>query len=256
MPGRPWTRDELIVAFNLYCKLPFGRLHGRNPVIKKLANALGRTSNSVAMKLCNFASFDPALERRGRNGLQKASAADRAIWDEFNASWPELGLQSEAAFQRLVGHAAETPELPDLAEPPDRPTEARRLQRVRLGQDFFRTTVLACYLEKCAVCELNCPPLLVAGHIIPWSARPELRLDPRNGLCLCALHDKAFDRGLISVDPEFKLLVSPRIDSHLPREIIHSMFAALRGGPLRLPEKFRPKPEHLAHHRDTIFDAA
>jgi hypothetical protein len=32
MPRRDWTREELIVAFNLYCKIPFGRIHIRNPL--------------------------------------------------------------------------------------------------------------------------------------------------------------------------------------------------------------------------------
>ena len=57
---RGWTRDELLVAFNLYCKTPFGRLHQRNPEIIRLASALGRTPSALAMKLVNFASLDPA----------------------------------------------------------------------------------------------------------------------------------------------------------------------------------------------------
>jgi hypothetical protein len=61
MPRRFWTRNELIVAFNLYCKMRFGQLHRRNPQVIQLANQLGRTPSAVAMKLCNFAAFDPAV---------------------------------------------------------------------------------------------------------------------------------------------------------------------------------------------------
>lgn len=60
-----WTRDELILAINLYCKLPFGKIHRGNPDIVELANLLGRTPSSIAYKLVNFASLDPSLQARG-----------------------------------------------------------------------------------------------------------------------------------------------------------------------------------------------
>ena len=48
---RVWTRQELLVAFALYCRLPFGRLHSRNPEIVQFAEAIGRTPSALAMKL-------------------------------------------------------------------------------------------------------------------------------------------------------------------------------------------------------------
>jgi putative restriction endonuclease len=48
---KPWTRDELLVALNLYHKLTFGQLDSTNPAIIALANKLERTPGSVAMKL-------------------------------------------------------------------------------------------------------------------------------------------------------------------------------------------------------------
>lgn len=58
---RDRTRDELIIAFNLYCKLPFGRIHMRNPLILELAGAIGRSPSAVLWKLANFARLDPSL---------------------------------------------------------------------------------------------------------------------------------------------------------------------------------------------------
>ena len=87
--GRPWSRDELVVAMNLYCKLPFGQLHERNPVIIKLAEQIGRTSGSVAMKLCNFASLDPVQQARGIKGLGQG-CADGATGTSGHASRGEL----------------------------------------------------------------------------------------------------------------------------------------------------------------------
>ena len=63
-----WTRDELILAINLYCKLPFGRLHRSNPEVIHLAELIGRTPSSIAYKLVNFASLDPSLQARGIKG--------------------------------------------------------------------------------------------------------------------------------------------------------------------------------------------
>jgi len=62
MPTRTgWTRLQLLVAFNLYCQMPFGKLHSRNPEIIKYAGLIGRTSSALAMKLSNIASLDPAI---------------------------------------------------------------------------------------------------------------------------------------------------------------------------------------------------
>lgn len=60
-----WTREELLIALNLYHKLTFGQMHARHPAIMALAKKLGRGANSLAMKLSNLASLDPALQMRG-----------------------------------------------------------------------------------------------------------------------------------------------------------------------------------------------
>src|SRR6202035_783134 len=99
------------------------------------------------------------------------------------------------------------------------------------------------------MCSLSCKSLLVASHIVPWAARPELRLDPRNGLCLCAMHDKAFDCGFLTVTPDFRIVVSHAMDDQLPPSVIEPMFLVFRDQPLHLPEKFRPHVDHLEYHR-------
>ena len=104
------------------------------------------------------------------------------------------------------------------------------------------------------MCGLSCRALLIASHIVPWAAHPDLRLDPRNGLCLCALHDKAFDRGFVSVGADFCIMIAERICDEEPRNVVEPRFVALRGQPLRLPEKFRPSPVHIELHRTTVFD--
>ena len=90
-----WTREELILAVNLYCKLPFGRLHRLNPEVIHLANLIGRTASSVAYKLVNFASLDPSLQARGIKGASNASKLDAEIWNEFFNNWDILPFESE-----------------------------------------------------------------------------------------------------------------------------------------------------------------
>jgi hypothetical protein len=72
MARRDWTRDELILAFNLYCKTPFGKIHIRNPDVIALATAIGRTPSAVSWKLANFARLDPPLQERKVSGTALA----------------------------------------------------------------------------------------------------------------------------------------------------------------------------------------
>lgn len=60
-----WTRQQLLVAFSLYCQTPFGKLHSRNPEIIKYADLINRTPSALAMKLTNIASLDPAITSTG-----------------------------------------------------------------------------------------------------------------------------------------------------------------------------------------------
>jgi putative restriction endonuclease len=94
MKRRSWTRKELILTFNLYCKLPFGKLHSRNPDIIYLAEQIGRTANAVALKLVNFASLDPELKKRGIKGMSSCSKHDKLIFEEFSNNWDKLVLES------------------------------------------------------------------------------------------------------------------------------------------------------------------
>lgn len=260
MARQLWTRDELIVTFNLYCKLPFGKYHRGNRQVIELAQLLGRTPSAVAMKLCNFASHDPTHQRRGVGGLKNSSRSDELIWNEFNANWDALAVESEQSLENMkcaasdaVASATALPILEELV--PDAATEAQRLMTVRLLQRFFRLTILAGYGTRCCVCSLNCGSLLVASHIVPWAVRPELRVNPRNGLCLCAIHDKAFDRGLITVSDTFTVRLSESIRRCLPSRVIDSVFTVYHDVPIQLPEKFRPDPEFLRYHNENVFSA-
>lgn len=66
---RLWSRNEFILALNLYYKLPFGKLDKRTKEVKELVALIGRTANSAAIRLTNFASCDPYIINSGRKGI-------------------------------------------------------------------------------------------------------------------------------------------------------------------------------------------
>ena len=206
------------------------------------------------MKLTNFASFDPAHKSRNVKGLANASRLDRAIWEEFNANPNLLAEQSEDAYARLELPSA----VPAEVEPeiPSRPTEAIATRPMRLVQGFFRRSVLAAYRYSCAFCRIDIPAVLTASHIIPWTSSVELRADPRNGLSLCALHDRAFDRGLMCVDENLRVRVSQRAESKIDAEVFRAAFTNLDGAAVSLPERFHPHVTSLEYHRSRIFRSA
>jgi putative restriction endonuclease len=253
MASKPWSRDELILAMNLYCRLPFGLFHSRNPDVIALANAIERTPSSVAMKLGNLASLDPYHRERGVKGLEGASRGDRAIWDEFHADWESLAVLSEKLRESLglveaESAATEQPEVVYAGE-----TEAERPVRVRLAQRFFRQSVLAAYESRCCVTGISLSQLLIASHILPWSGFPEHRANPRNGLCLSRLHDAAFDQGLIGFDEDYRMVLSKELSDATTNDVLAACFQRYEGQPIQLPERFRPESTFLASHITSVF---
>ena len=249
--GLVWNREEHLLVFELYNRTPFGKMHRSNPDVVRLAAILGRSANSVAYKLSNFARLDPSLQARGIKGMSHGAKGEVEIWQEFRLNPDLLITESSQVLARRTG--IEIPQLLEICDgelpPPGEEREA--LVRLRLKQSYFRNRVLSAYNESCCITGLRTRPLLVASHIVPWSEDPAQRLNPRNGLCLNALHDKAFDRGLIWIESDFVVKLSPRLDDDFvaPKTTIEWL-RSFGGQPLRLPEKFSPDPELLRRHAD------
>ncbi|MBN8570700.1 MAG: HNH endonuclease, partial [Ignavibacteria bacterium] len=192
MPTDNWTREQEIVVFNLYCKIPFAKASSTNPDILKTAKIIGRSPNSVKMKIGNFGSFDPELKKRGIVGLANASKLDEEIWNEFNSNWDKLAFESELLIAKFQGKEIE--EIIPKVDIDNLPMGKARIAsvKIRVNQNFFRQTILSTYYNTCCITGIKLPQLLVASHITPWSVDEKNRLNPHNGLCLNALHDKAF----------------------------------------------------------------
>jgi putative restriction endonuclease len=241
---KPWTRDELILAINLYCKTPFGRIHVRNPDIIELAKVLDRTPGSVSYKLANFANIDPTLERKGASHISKL---DVEVWNDFFENWDEMAFESEKKSAEIKGEKIDLSE--DKLFPEGKTKES--VVKTRVNQNFFRKMILSSYNQTCCITGLAIPELLVASHIKPWSLDTQSRMNPRNGLCLNALHDKAFDSGLITIDEDFHIMVSKRVVKIGNKKA--KLISDYAGKKVQLPNRFIPDQEFLAFHRKNVF---
>src|SRR5687768_551460 len=102
-----WTRDEHVLAFNLYCQIPFGTIHMRNPRIIELAHLLGRSVGAVSYKLSNFARLDPALRARGIRGHEHGAKGEEEVWNEFSLHPEALAFESERLMADRLGRSLE-----------------------------------------------------------------------------------------------------------------------------------------------------
>jgi putative restriction endonuclease len=252
-----WTREQLLVAFDLYCRMPFRKMHSRNPEIVRYAEQIGRTPSALAMKLTNIASLDPAITSTGRRGLSGASSADKSMWEEMQADWEGFAVEAQQVMAALdVADTSEREEsevAPIDGEADYTGDDKETLAKVRVGQAFFRRAVLSAYDYRCCISGLAVPSLLVASHIVPWREDAKNRRNPRNGLCLSMLHDKAFDIGIITISEDMTIRVAKGQASDSD-EFFNSALLAYDGKLITLPEKFRPDPAFLAHHRQWFTD--
>jgi len=250
MARNVWTRDETLVAFNIYCRTAFGRLHGRNPEIVETAQRLGRTPNALAMKCCNLAAFDSALAARGIKGLAKASQVDERLWHEFREHPEDVAFECEQAFSRLS--RCEMRAESEVRWEDVRGLDRSAITKVRVNQHFFRSIVISGYRGQCAVCELPLPGLLVASHIVPWCVDRTERMNPENGICLCVMHDRAFDRGLLAIGEDYKISVHGIAEPTCEMDSIRDYFLRFEGRTIRLPDRWHPAPRFLIRHAEIV----
>jgi len=248
--NRRWTETETILALELYCQLPFGRCSQHTPEVISLAKRLARTPSSIAMKLVNFASFDPEHRARGVRGLAHSSRLDHAVWEAAHGDWE--GFAQRCA--RLTDDLGIDPPVKarssriELAGRPPSSTSRHAQIEQRIGQDFFRGMVLAGYGARCCVTSLSIVELLVASHIVPWAANPHARLNPMNGVCLSALYDRAFDRHLMTITPDYRIRFSKLLLTMSESENWNHFFTPYEGTVIHLPERWAPDTGFLEQH--------
>ncbi len=246
---RLWTREELILAINLYFKIPFGRIHNRNPKLIELAEILGRTPNSISYKLVNFASLDPTLKQKGADHTSKL---DKEIWEEFFNDREAILFEGEKIRAQKLETSPEKLNHLNEEELPKEGIDRERLVKTRVNQNLFRLGILSGYNNKCCITEIERKEFLVAGHIRPWHSDEKNRLNFSNGLCLNSLHDRAFETGLLTITPDYKVKISSELLNSKDKAIDH-YFAQYHGKEIILPSRFLPDPELLKYHNNERF---
>ena len=243
----PWTREQLIMALNVYCKIPFKDVKEGHPIIQKYAPLIGRSPVALKMKIGNFGRFDPLLRAKGITGLANGSKADENIWKEFWDKPDRLAYESEKLFAKQSGKTIEE-YMPIISSDIPQGKDRKAFVRQRVNQNFFREVVLCAYLNKCCITGIGTPSLLEACHITGWAEDTDNRTNPQNGLCMNPLFHRAYDKFLIAITPDYQIVISDKMFSETKGNLFLSYLQTIQGHSIIMPEKFSPDKELLAKH--------
>lgn len=176
-----------------------------------------------------------------------------SAWEKvFSFNWdtitnPYGGFGPEDSSKSFANCLIERP-TPENAE------EVYARVKVRgIAQSIFRFTLMGAYGSRCAICGLSFEDALDAAHIKPWQkCEHNERLNPRNGLLLCASHHRLFDSGLISLSESLRIIYyDPAMEDDDYSEPDKALTVNIHGHPTFLPEADNLKPALnflRAHH--------
>ncbi len=294
----PFLPVETLLCYGLFRIVNPHRFGGSNmdsaPVeVHTLAATFQRTAGSIFSKMLNLdgsrtncALFEPELfHYLGLNGQHFVSLYTTVLEGAWQAGLtlarvPDyLDLADQGHNLPLLGQDELGSTEIDLALDENREwigsrarafnfteQQTTRLveQKVRIGQHRFARDVLRNYNQSCGFCgfaphELRRHGLLMASHIKPWkdSSNRE-RLDPRNGVAACPVHDKAFDSGLLAVNGGLRIHRAPAIEAQLQHDHGYARFFG-EGGlhyHLILPADAKPPaPRYLRWHKEHIYQS-
>ena len=242
-----WSREETIVAFNVYCKIPFKVSSKTNPTVIKYAKILGRSPSSLNMKVGNFGRLDPSLRSKGITGLVHGAKMEEEVWDEFVDNPEKLAFESERLIAEFSERSIEESSGIDTGDLP-KGEERVAFVKQRVNQAFFRSAVMSSYNFTCCVSGLAEPRLLEACHIVGWAKNEQNRVNPQNGLCMNSLFHKAYDNYLLAISPDLKVKISGALFESAKEEVLRSYLGTLDGKVITVPDKFLPKREFLEEH--------
>ncbi len=121
-----------------------------------------------------------------------------------------------------------------------------RLVRLRRGQARLRQLTIENYRERCAICDIADPALLIASHVVTWAEAPEHRGDLSNVICLCRIHDALFEAGYWSLTDDFRLVKKKPVASIMIRSLLNGMKS------FNSPLGFPPAAGFLTRHRERV----
>lgn len=246
-----WTREETIVAFYVYCKIPFKDSSKSHPVIRQYAPILDRTPSALNMKIGNIGRLDPDLYKKGISGLVHGAKMEEEIWKEFRENPEQLAYESEKIISKLQGKSIEK-----IIDTNDLPQGKEReiIIKQRINQSFFRMTVLSSYNNRCCISGIGNIELLEACHIVGWSENTANRTNPQNGLCMNSFFHKAYDKHLLGITPDMRIVVSEELLQGSTEISFFNYLKTINGKKILLPDKFLPQKELLEIHYNKFIN--
>lgn len=242
-----WTKEETIIAFNVFCKIPFKKSSKSNPLIIHYAELLGRTPDALNMKIGNIGRLDPDLKNQGIVGLAHGAKMEKEVWDEFYGNPERLAYESEQLIAKLSKQNIETSSMIDTKDLPQG-EERNVVVKQRVNQSFFRASVMSAYNFCCCISGVGTPELLEACHIVDWSKDIANRTNPKNGLCLNSFFHKAYDKNLIAISPDLDIFVSEKMIQNTHELNFQKYLQGLKGNKISIPDRFLPDRDLLNVH--------
>ncbi|KFI95696.1 restriction endonuclease [Bifidobacterium stellenboschense] len=241
------------------------------PEIARLSEGLHRTSGAVYMKLMNLRTYDPNEHAQGIAGLRHGSQYEPRIWEEYlaqNDSLLATALHYYAEFlkgtQPILEPRTQTLSIVEdvtstfIAEFTSHGTQSQPLGSeretitlTRVNQNYFRNSLVANYNDSCCLTGISLEPLLVASHIKPWKDSTGFeKTNAANGLLLNAFHDKAFDRGYMTVDDDYRVRISRQVPH---TDVNEKWLYQFEGQHIVMPKVNPPSHEFLEYHHKHVF---
>ena len=242
-----WTKEETIIAFNVYCKIPFKDSNKNHPMIIEYAKIIGRSPSALNMKVGNLGRLDPKLKEKGIVGLSHGSKIERIVWEEFYANPEQYAYESECLIAKYANKSIEKSSKININDLPNG-KERETIVKLRVNQSFFRSAVMTSYNNRCCVSGVGNPQLLEACHIVSWADDSHNRTNPENGLCLNSLFHRAYDKHLMAITPDYEIIISENFMEKVEDSTFEKYLKEINGRKINMPTRFYPQRELLDIH--------
>ena len=176
---------------------------------------------------------------------------EEEIWQEFCDNPDRLAFESERLIAQLSQKSIEESLNIGIDNLPQG-LEREAVVKQRVSQSFFRSAVMSAYNHRCCISGITLPSLLEACHIVAWSDDKLNRTNPKNGLCMNSFFHKAYDKHLLGISPDMKIVISEKLRTASCEQSFASYISNLNGKKILLPDKFLPQRELLAFRYDNF----
>ena len=266
--AKNYTLDECILVLDLYRRLggSNGRYNQNSESVRQMSEFISqyitkRNPKSISNKLDNFRYEDTGVHGLSNGGHMTAFAwnmcknmtdeqlkslaneiCDRASYrrsEEFD-DFGEINLDDETFIESAM----------EKSKPG---YEREYVGWARVNQNVFRVRVVTNFNEQCCITGIGGKCILRASHIRPWKKCNEHdKTSVRNGLCLNPLHDSAFDKGLFTLDDDYRIILSSDLEKVVNNHTFETVFHHYEGK--RIAESNIPVgQEYLRYHRRYVF---